>query len=96
MNKANGLMKVCVLIVAIFVGSPIFSQVVFNETFDEGDDATTGDDDIGAVSWTTTCPDCIDDGDFFKIQGGALVGQDTNGPASFESGIIDISSCGFH
>lgn len=70
-------------------------QVIFSESFDEATDATTGNDDTGGISWTSTCPGSLDVGDYFKVQGGALVGQDTNGPASWETADIDISSCDF-
>lgn len=79
----------------LFIGHFSYAQVIFSETFGEGDDMTTGVDDIGAVSWSSTCPDCIDAGDYFKIKSGKLVGQDTNGPATWLSETIDISSCDF-
>jgi len=71
------------------------AQTIFFESFDEGDGSTAGTDDVGTVAWTATCPDCIDAGDYYNIQGGQLEGQDTNGPATFESSAIDISSCTF-
>lgn len=71
------------------------AQLIFSEAFGEGDDAVSGTDDLGGVSWETDCPECIGDGDFFKIQSGQMVGQDTNGPATLESESIDISSCDF-
>ncbi|MDG1914014.1 MAG: gliding motility-associated C-terminal domain-containing protein [Crocinitomix sp.] len=74
---------------------PSFSQLVFDEAFDEAEDATTGTDDLGGITWVTDCPECIDEGDFFKVQGDQLVGQDTNGPATVESEVIDISDCDF-
>lgn len=76
------------------------SQLLFQETFDEGNDAVNGVGDLGnGVTWTSTCPDCLPSGnpaganDFFKIVNGKLSGQDTNGPAFFETSDIDISSC---
>ena len=71
------------------------AQLIFNETFGEGDDATTGSDDLGGVSWLTACPTCLDGGDYLKVLGGKLEGQDTNGPAKWTSSSINISSCDF-
>lgn len=79
----------------IFCSNLSISQVIFNESFDEGDDVVAGTDDVGGTTWSTSCADCLDSGDFFKISGGKLVGQDTNGPATLQTGIIDISSCSF-
>jgi gliding motility-associated-like protein len=90
-------MNVKYLFTALFFAAFLFgkmanSQTVFTETFDEGDGATTGTDDLGGVSWTATCPACVG-GDYFEITGGALEGLDTNGPADWTSSDIDISSC---
>lgn len=85
-------------IVALFsfsVGLSGFSQLIFTESFSEGEEATTGTDDLGGVAWSTACPTCLDAGDYFKIQGGKLVGQDSNGPATWTSASIDISTCDF-
>lgn len=72
------------------------AQLIFSESFDdEAEDATTGTEDLGGVAWATACPDCIGDADYFKVQGDQLVGQDTNGHATWESEDIDISSCDF-
>ena len=72
------------------------AQLIFSEDFDaEPEEATTGSGDVAGVAWEATCPDCLDDGDYFKVQGNQLVGQDTNGHASWESEDIDISSCDF-
>ncbi|MBK9191155.1 MAG: hypothetical protein IPM77_06365 [Crocinitomicaceae bacterium] len=46
------------------------------------------------MSWTSTCPSCLS-GDHYEVQSGQLEGQDTNGPATWETGAIDISSCPF-
>ncbi len=71
------------------------AQLIFSETFSDADGNTEGTDDVGAVFWETTCADCVDGGDFFKVEGGKLKGQDTNGPATWTTGIIDISDCTF-
>lgn len=69
---------------------------VFLETFDEGDGATTGTDDIGGVAWTTVCPGCIAPADYFEILSGELSATDTDflpALATFTTDPIDISSC---
>lgn len=85
------------LFTALFmtIGLSGFSQLIFNETFGEGEESTTGADDLAGVAWSTACPTCLDAGDFFKIQSGKLVGQDSNGPATWTSASIDISACDF-
>ncbi len=70
------------------------AQVIFSETFDEGNGSVNGNDNTGGVSWTSTCPSCLS-GDHYEVQSGQLEGQDTNGPATWETGAIDISSCPF-
>ena len=47
----------------------------------------------GGVSWFTSCPDCIDAGDYFKLVDGKMEGQDSNGPATWTTDPIDISDC---
>ena len=49
------------LILALFtsLGSVGFSQVIFDESFDEAEDATIGVDDVGGYSWVTFCPECV-------------------------------------
>lgn len=64
-----------------------FSQIVFTETFDEGDGATSGNDETGNVSWTADCPTC-QSGDHLEIVNGALENQDSNGHATWSSGVI--------
>jgi len=74
-------------------------QIFFSESFNDGPGATSGTDDVGGVAWTTICPDCLPGGvaggadDYYKIVSDALQAQDSNGPATFETGNIDISSC---
>ncbi|NOQ72978.1 MAG: hypothetical protein GQ574_13295 [Crocinitomix sp.] len=76
-------------------GFSSYSQLIFDESFDEAEEATSGSDDLGGVSWATSCPECIDDGDYFKVVAGTLEGQDTNGPATVTSEAIDITDCDF-
>src|SRR5690606_13674956 len=87
--------KICASIFFFALSTNSFSQVIFSETFGEGEDLTSGTDDIGGISWSTACPTCLDAGDYFKIQSGKLDGQDTNGPVTYTSAAIDISSCDF-
>lgn len=69
------------------------AQTVFSESFDEGDGAIAGTDDLGGVPWTSSCPFCVS-GDYWEIVGGLFEGNDTNGPATWETTAdIDISSC---
>jgi gliding motility-associated-like protein len=69
---------------------------IFLETFDEGNTATSGADDIGGVTWTSTCLTCIPPGDYWEIVNGKFESQDTNGPAVWETNAdIDISGCDF-
>ncbi len=95
-KKTNNLFKKNVfLIVFICFSSSINAQLIFSEPFDEIDNSTTGFDNTGGVNWFTSCPSCLDPGDFFKVVAGELVGQDSNGPATWETGIINTNSCDF-
>jgi gliding motility-associated-like protein len=86
-----------VLTAFIFLQSfnQLHAQIVFSEPFNEATGATTGTDNTGGVMWTSVCPACVDAGDHYHVQGGQLEGQDTNGPSTWETGVIDISSCPF-
>jgi hypothetical protein len=66
---------------------------LFLETFNEADNSTSGTDNVGGVAWSTTCPTCIDANDYFKVESGTLTNRDSNGPAVFSTGSINISSC---
>ena len=68
------------------------AQVIFSEPFDEPATSVLGNDNTGGVLWSSVCPACLA-GDHYEVQAGVLEGQDTNGPATWETGIIDISSC---
>lgn len=96
MDKCKYLSTKGVLLL-IFLCSSIIgnTQLVFSETFDELNNSTTGTDNTSGVNWSTSCPTCLDAGDFFYVDSGELVGQDSNGPATWETGLIDISSCSF-
>ncbi len=70
------------------------AQIIFNEPFDEANGSMSGTDNVGGVNWTSTCTACLA-GDHYQVEAGVLEGQDTNGPATWETGPIDISSCSF-
>jgi gliding motility-associated-like protein len=78
-----------------FFSLSVKGQLLFTESFGEVIGSTDGVDDLSGVPWSSSCPDCIDEGDYFNVQSGKLVGQDTNGPATWESESIDISTCDF-
>lgn len=95
-NKTSDLLKRSIfLIVFLMLSINLNAQLIFSETFDEIDNSTSGVDNISGVNWSTACPTCLDAGDFFKVVAGELVGQDSNGPATWTTGSIDISSCDF-
>lgn len=71
-----------------------YTQTIFSETFDEANGSTTGNDNTGGVSWSSTCSACLS-GDHYEVQSGQLEGQDTNGPAVWQTGNIDISTCSY-
>lgn len=79
----------------LLISYDAITQVVFSENFTGVDGALSGTDDVGGVFWETSCPDCADGGDFFKVDAGKLKGQDTNGPATWTTEAIDISDCAF-
>lgn len=69
------------------------SQVIFTETFNEGNGSTSGTDETGGVSWTTACGGCVS-GDKWEEFNGEFENNDSNGPATLTTGTIDISGCG--
>ena len=88
------LKKTMMLCVLFFLTTFIHAQI-FLETFDEADTQTSGVENIGGVTWTSTCPSCVV-GDYFYTLGGVLEANDTNGPALWETtSLIDISSCNY-
>ncbi|MDB0037929.1 gliding motility-associated C-terminal domain-containing protein [bacterium] len=69
----------------------LFSQVIFQETFDEPNTSTTGS--ASGVDWSSTCPNCIT-GDYWEVNSGAFEGKDTNGEAEWiTDNSIDVSNC---
>lgn len=83
-------MRLIVSILYLF----IFGQVLFLETFDDGEDAITGVDDIWGVVWNTITPGSIAATDYYKIVGGKLEARDTNSPgAEWETEDIDVAIC---
>lgn len=82
-------------VLALFLLPFNASSQIFLETFDEANTATSGADNIGGVTWTTTCATCVS-GDYFHVDNGVLEALDTNGPGYWETtSPIDISSCSF-
>ena len=69
--------------------------VLFEEPFDEAANSITGMDNVGGVTWNSTCPNSVAATDYFKVVGGVLEGRDTNGEAFFNTGNIDISSASY-
>ncbi len=78
-------------IALILFASQNHAQVIFNEPFDEPNTSTTGVDNVGGVVWTSSCPTCLV-GDYWHVNNGVFEGNDTNGDAIWETGLIDISS----
>ncbi len=87
-------MKNLLIIFFSALGLTSHGQIVFSETFDELDDATTGVDAIGGVVWNTTTPGAVDADDYFKVLGNKLEAKDTNEPGAYwETDDIDVSTC---
>ncbi|MEX1002692.1 MAG: gliding motility-associated C-terminal domain-containing protein [Crocinitomicaceae bacterium] len=82
-----------IIALLFIVGSQAVHSQIFLETFNEGNTAISGTDDIGGVTWTATCPTCVPPDDYWHINNGQFESQDTNGPAVWETASIDISSC---
>jgi len=77
------------LIFSLFYHIAICQTVLFSESFDEADDATTGAS-AEAITWSTSCPYCVNAGDYYKVLGNVLRGVDNNGPAEFTTATITI------
>ena len=80
-----------VLIIGIWLLNSQFSAaqtVLFTETFNEANNATTGTSAEG-ISWAATCPACLA-GDYYYVVNGAMEGQDTNGAAEWVTGNITV------
>jgi hypothetical protein len=86
------LAKLTILVILFFGTLEGQSQVIFTETFNEGNGSTSGTDETGGVSWSSSCGGCIS-GDLWEEDGGEFHNQDSNGPALWTSGTIDISGC---
>ena len=67
--------------------------ILFTETFDEAANSVSGTDNVGGVPWNVTCPGALDANDYSKVVSGVLETRDSNGPATFSTGSIDVSSC---
>ena len=80
------------IILLISVINLSFSQTLFSETFNEGDGSTTGTDETSGVNWYSDCPTLLS-GDFWEESGGTFRNNDSNGPATWTTDVIDVSSC---
>ena len=87
------LRMIFIFFILIFLQENSEAQLIFDEPFDEANGSANGVDNMGGVLWATTCTACLA-GDHYEVQSNALEGQDTNGPATWETGLIDISTCG--
>jgi len=71
--------------------------ILFTETFDEAANSTSGVDNTGGVSWSTSCAGCPAGVDgsagFIQVSGGVLDNEDTNGPAELLTNAINTSIC---
>lgn len=85
-------LKISILIICTLTMKTVFSQVVFNETFNEANNATSGTDNIGGVAWTSSCPTCLS-GDYWYVKNGVFECNDSNGEAVWSTNNINISSC---
>ncbi|HFA48983.1 MAG TPA: hypothetical protein ENJ95_08200, partial [Bacteroidetes bacterium] len=72
---------ILVLTLSILLPLPGISQSLFTENFDEAANSTSGTS-VEGIAWSTSCPTCIDTGDWFKMVAGDLEAEDTNGPAT--------------
>jgi len=88
-------MRLCISIAAFLVLSISGSaQTVFFEPFDESDNATSGTENSGGgVTWSSTCATCVPSNDWYNVESGQFENQDSNGPAIWTTGSIDITAC---
>ncbi|MEZ4915010.1 MAG: hypothetical protein R2798_13240 [Chitinophagales bacterium] len=71
--------KFFTLLVFCAVLQPILAQtVLFTETFDEANGATSGTSAEG-ISWSAVCPACLS-GDYYQVVDGAFEGKIPTGP----------------
>ena len=79
------------------LGAQVFGQQIFFEDFSTCSNSgvtTSGNDNVGGVAWSTTCPGSIAASDYFQCVGGVLEAQDTNSPeAVWSTGPINVSVC---
>lgn len=92
MLNSTTILKTLIFFVITLVHQNTFSQVVFAETFNESNNATSGTDNVGGVSWSSTCATCLS-GDHWYVVNGMFEGQDTNGDAIWETSAINAASC---
>lgn len=73
---------------------PVQAQVIWSENFTYPNGTITGGNNNTAnpaADWTRTCATCVS-GDWFEVRSNLMEGLDTNGPATLETEVIDISS----
>jgi hypothetical protein len=85
-------MKLLLKIILLLTPYMVYSQTIFTETFNEGSGSSSGTDETGGVSWTSSCGGCIS-GDIWEEFNGEFHNNDSNGPALWTTGTIDISTC---
>ncbi|EJF53453.1 hypothetical protein SapgrDRAFT_1749 [Saprospira grandis DSM 2844] len=85
-------------LIPVFFLFPFFAsaQIVWQENFDAYIDGTTVGDNANvsntASDWQTSCPTCANASDYLAVQSGLLECRDPNGPATWTSELIDLSS----
>lgn len=88
-----GIAIICLLFV---VACPLLhGQTIWSENFTYPDSTVIGSNNNtanAAVDWNVVCPMCTTGTDWFKTISNQLNCRDTNGPATFTSEQIDISS----
>ena len=62
-------LKLKSLLFVLFITINLISnaQLMFSEPFNETNGSNSGIDNIGGVNWTTSCPTCLDAGDYFEV-----------------------------
>ena len=93
-SKMNSFLKLSVVIsILLSLNFPLFSQVIFQETFTAPNGTTSGT--AYGVNWSSSCPTCLA-GDYWEVRSNVFEARDTNGEAEWiTDNSIDISNCSF-